>query len=53
MFISKQTEIQSYAIMLCSTGEVLAVSFSSYGKALAYGDRLGHTLGVEYRIVPN
>jgi hypothetical protein len=53
MFISKQTEIQSYAIMLCSTGEVLAVSFSSFGKALAYGNKLSYTLGVDYRIIPN
>ena len=51
MFMPTNPEIQSYTIMLCSSGEVLGVSFSSFGKALAYGDKLAYTLGVDYRII--
>ena len=36
---------------MLTSGEVLAVSFSSFEKALAHGDKLAYTLGVDYRII--
>ena len=49
------TQIQKngqFAIML-NSGEILAVSFSSYARALAAGEGIGYTLFIDFRIVSN
>ena len=47
------TQIQKneqFLIML-NSGEILAVSFSSYARALVAGESMGYTLFIDFRIV--